>query len=220
MKLVDIHTHQIKKGDDIQIENIFAQDLPEMKGQMYYSAGLHPWHIEHVNAEQCFESIALATKQSNMLAIGECGLDRSISADFNIQKQYFLEQIKIAKRSSKPLIIHCVRAYSDLIQMKKEIPTDIPWIIHDYRGNHQITQELIRHGFNFSLSGKILMDESKQFVLQMIPLKQLFFETDELELSVGDNYSLAAKWLNLENSVLIETIFNNFKNVFRLPKCQ
>src|SRR5450830_1341777 len=114
MQLIDIHTHRIRNDGNIQVLNIFAQELSLAEPDFLFSAGLHPWHIGKVNPEECFEAIERATEQKHMLAIGECGLDRSISTDFAIQEHCFREQIRIAEKNHKPLIIHCVRAYTDL----------------------------------------------------------------------------------------------------------
>src|ERR1035437_3366952 len=110
MKLINLHTHRISNEGNIQILNIFAQEMPDAEPDFLFSAGLHPWHISKVNPEECFESIGQAANQKNMLAVGECGLDRSIPTDFALKEHCFIEQIQIANRSNKPLIIHCVQA--------------------------------------------------------------------------------------------------------------
>lgn len=52
-------------------------------------------------------------------AIGECGLDKYSQVDFDIQKQYFIKQIELSELTHKPLIIHCVKAYNELLNLKK-----------------------------------------------------------------------------------------------------
>jgi len=214
MKLINLHTHRISNEGDIQILNIFAQELTDKEPDSLFSAGLHPWHISNVNPENCFETIEKATKQNNMLAIGECGLDRSISTDFALQEYCFIEQIKIANRSDKPLIIHCVRAYSDLLKLKKKIQSNIPWIIHGYQGNLEMTKNLIRHGFYFSIGESLLKNDSKQIVLQSIPIERLFLETDDKDISILEIYQLAMQRLNRNEQMLAELIFNNFRTLF------
>src|SRR5665648_61181 len=152
--------------------------------------------------------------QENMLALGECGMDRSIPTDFALQKMYFKEQIHIAEKYHKPLIIHCVRAYSDLMKFKKESKSDIPWIIHAYRGNQETTLSLIKHGFYFSVGEQLLKDESKHPILRIIPVERLFLETDNREISIKKIYLLAAQILKIDEEVLTEAIFNNFKTLF------
>lgn len=214
MQHIDIHTHRLKKGKSIQVLNIFAQDLSVDEHNFFYSAGLHPWHIGKVNADDCFQAIELAAQQKNMLAIGECGLDRSISTDFILQEKYFRKQIELAKKHSKPLIIHCVRAYSDLLKLKKETKSDQTWIIHGYHGNLEITKNLVSHGFYFSVGERFLKDEAKHEVLVAIPIDRLFLETDDSEISIEEIYSLAGNRQNVVPEKLAEQILDNFTRLF------
>lgn len=214
MRQIDFHTHQINREENIQILNVFAQNLPKVEPESLFSAGLHPWHIGKVNPEECIRAIEQAAHQKNMLAVGECGLDRSISTDLELQKLYFREQIHLAEKYSKSLIIHCVRAYSDVLNLKKETRSGVPWIIHDYNGNLETTLSLIRHGFYFSVGEQLLKNESKQQIFQNIPTNRLFLETDDREISIGEIYLLAAQILDMDKNMLNEVIFSNFKTIF------
>jgi len=214
MQKIDIHTHRHKNDSSVQILNIFAQDLllPGVEG--FYSTGLHPWHIELVNQEECLHTIELASVQKNMLAVGECGLDRSIATNFASQELYFRKQIEIAEKYAKPLIIHCVRAFPELIKLKKEYKSDIPWIIHAFQGNRPTTLELIRHDFYFSVGESLLRSHPKNEILTVLPSDRLFLETDDREISIGKIYSLAAKLLMIDEETLSVIIHENFKRLF------
>lgn len=214
MQYIDFHTHQTKQNRNIQIRNIFAQNLRHSTPEFLFSAGLHPWHIGKVNPGECFIAMESSAMQVNMLAIGECGLDRSISTDFALQEKYFFEQIKIAEEHCKPLIIHCVRAYSDLLRIKKEMKSDIPWIIHGYRANLETTLNLLSRGFYFSVGEKLLKDVAKQDILKTIPLERLFLETDDSEIPIQKIYLFAAQILKIDEELLAEAIHNNFKTLF------
>lgn len=214
MKLIDIHTHRANDALSIQILNVFAQDLFEVERDSPFSAGLHPWDIDLVNPEECIKIIERFAAQKNMLAIGECGLDRIISTDFALQERYFRQQIEIAEKFRKPLIIHCVRAYSDLMKFKKASKSDLPWIIHGYAGNLDITQSLIRHNFYFSAGERLLKDSRKHDVLRAIPPDRLFLETDDGDTSIAEIYSMAAQVLNIDQDTLTQFITDNFKRIF------
>jgi len=214
MQKINLHTHQLIIGEPIQVLNVFAQDLPLMSSEQFYSTGLHPWHIGKVNPEDCFQAIELAAKQKNMLAVGECGLDRAIETDYDIQELHFIRQKDIAVKFAKPLIIHAVRAYSDLLKLKKATKSDIPWILHGFNGNQKTTLDLIRHGFYFSIGKALLKNEVKHELFRTIPPDRIFFETDDQEISIQQIYFIASKLLGFEEEFLTETIFNNFKTVF------
>lgn len=214
MKLIDIHTHQANDALSIQILNVFAQDLPEAELNSPFSAGLHPWDIDLVNPEECIQAIERFAEKKNMFAIGECGLDRIITTDFALQEQYFRQQIEIAEKLCKPLIIHCIRAYSDLMKFKKARKSDIPWIVHGYTGNIDITQSLIRHNFYFSVGERLLKDSRKHDVLRTIPPDRLFLETDDGDTSIAEIYSMAAQTLRTDQDTLTQIITENFERIF------
>lgn len=218
MNEIDIHSHQVKSEVSIRILNIFAQDLPFLNDKSYYSAGLHPWHIEQVNPEECLESIELAAGQKNMLAVGECGLDRSTTGDFAMQEFYFRKQTEIAQKHSKPLIIHCVRAFPELIKIKKETKSNIPWIIHGFHGNQQTALQLTGHDFYFSVGETLLTDQRKKDILKLLPADRLFLETDDGKTSISGIYSLAAQILNTSHENLIAIVLENFKHLFGFEK--
>lgn len=214
MQLINLHTHRINETGDIQILNIFAQDLLPEEPNYLFSTGLHPWHIEKVNPEECFKAINHVAQQKNMLAVGECGLDRSIEVNFALQEWCFKQQVQIANSHRKPLIIHCVRAYSDLLKHKKENKSGLPWIIHGFNGNLESTLSLIKHDFYFSVGEWILKDVAKHDIFRLIPIEHLFLETDESELSIAEIYTLAAQILKLDEKELAHIIASNYKTVF------
>jgi TatD DNase family protein len=214
MRLINLHTHRFNETGNTQILNVFAQDLTPFEPTFLFSSGLHPWHIGKVNPEECFQAIDRAADQKNMLAIGECGLDRSIDAIFARQEWCFEQQVKIANKHCKPLIIHCVRAYSNLQKHKKENKSDLPWIIHGYIGNLETTLSLIKHDFYFSVGEQLLKDESKHDIFRSIPIGRLFLETDDNEISIAEIYSEAAPILKLDEDELAQILASNFKSVF------
>lgn len=214
MRPIDLHTHQIKAEPALQLLSVFAQDLPVAEDRNYYSVGIHPWHLEKIDVSECLLLMEQALEQKNVLAIGECGLDRSVSFELSQQQECFIRQAELAQRHSKPLIIHCVRAFPELMKLKKDLKSTVPWIIHGYQGNAQTTNALIRHGFYFSVGEGLLIHPTKNHVLSLIPLDHLFLETDDRAISINTIYSLAAKLLNTDEETLQAIIHENFKRLF------
>ena len=214
MQYIDFHTHLLREEDNIAIRNVFAQDLVNFSPEYLFSAGLHPWHIGMVDLEDCFWRIVQSSEMKNMLAVGECGLDRSVTTDFALQERCFKIQINIAETFSKPLIIHCVRAYSDLIKIKKETKTAVAWIVHGFNENQQIAKSLIDQGFYFSLGEQFLKSNLKREVFKSIPLNRLFLETDDREIAIDQMYNLAADILQIDREILSQVIVSNFEMLF------
>ena len=215
MQLINFHTHKTTESNNIQILNIFAQDLALCIPDALFTSGIHPWHLDIINETECFQNLEQLADNENLLAIGECGLDRSVSIDFAEQKRVFIKQIEIAGRHHKPIIIHCVRAYSDLLNLKKKMKSDIPWIIHGFNGNQTILQSLVKHGFYFSAGESLLINKTKSDIFRDIPINRLFLETDDNDVSIEKIYLFAAQILKIEVEQLIESIFTNFNFLFR-----
>lgn len=211
---IDFHTHRLKADNSIQLLNCFAQDLPVADDGNLYSAGLHPWHLESVEIYECMQALEKAMSLSNVIAVGECGIDRAIDTEVVWQEYYFRKQAEMARRHSKPLIIHCVRAFSEVIKMKKEVPSSLPWIIHGFRGNVQSAAALIKHGFYISVGGYLLDDPRKMKAFATIPRDRLLLETDDHHESITSIYEHASRLLNTEVEVLQENILANFKRIF------
>ncbi|MGE5394078.1 MAG: TatD family hydrolase [Candidatus Saccharibacteria bacterium] len=211
---IDFHTHGLKPDKSIQLLNCFAQDLPLTDDGNLYSVGIHPWHLESIEINECLQAMEQAMILPNVVAVGECGIDRAIDTEVVWQEYYFRKQAEMALRFSKPLIIHCVRAYPEVMRMKRLVRTTLPWIIHGFRGNEQTAASLIKNGFYISVGGKLLDDPRKMKAFSMISLDRLFLETDDSHHSINDIYEQAARLLNIQVEDLQERIMANFKEIF------
>jgi TatD DNase family protein len=207
-KYIDIHAHKKNSaGNAIAVLNLFPDKTPESGS--FYSAGLHPWHIQEENIDNDMKIIRNLLKRDNVIAVGECGLDRAQGAAFDLQEKVFAEHIKIADEFKLPLIIHCVRAYSDILHFKKTKKNKSPWIIHGFNGNRQISEELIKHHVYLSFGMKNL--ELKADIFKELPAKMIFLETDENRFNIEEVYEEAAKTKNIRTEELTKQINDNFK---------
>jgi TatD DNase family protein len=215
MQFVNIHTHHEANDGSIQLINHPVQkDLPEKPGAVY-SVGLHPWDLEKLNPELMLEKLAVLSKNKNVLAIGECGLDQAIDTDFEFQERIFRQQIELAEGQNKPLILHAVKSYPDLIRIKKTRPAPAPWILHGYNGTRETSLQLLRHDCYFSFGPQLLKGQQKLLEsIQQIPIEKLFFETDDSSEKIKTIYTFAAPILGLTVEKLQETVFNNYHRIF------
>ena len=119
---IDIHTHRLSDEVNVlSIKNIISNqsNIPGRKD--FYSIGLHPWYLNQENKLTDLEILESLVKNKNVLAIGEIGLDRICKTDFNFQMEMFELQISIAEKFNKPIITHCVKAFSELMSIKKRL---------------------------------------------------------------------------------------------------
>lgn len=210
-KYIDIHTH--KRTDiGLSIVNQFANKIEIntiFDGPV--SIGLHPWHLREANHKAVFDVLEQLSSNKEVFAIGECGLDRSVSINFENQIKYFLMQNDIAIKNEMPLIIHSVKTYSDFLQLMKEGKMNTPWIFHGFRGNYQIARRMIDFGAYISLGSQIMRDDPKLVeVVKKIPLQRLFLETDESEIGIELIYERAAQIRNINIIEFVSHIYQNF----------
>lgn len=214
--MINLHTHfKLPEGQTGLISHpVQLEFLPE-PGQ-YYSVGMHPWSLNEPVDTGWGSTLARLSGHSQVLAIGECGLDRSIETPLSVQEAAFIAQAELAEKQQLPLILHAVRSHADLLQIKKNIKSSVAWILHGYQGNPEMTGQLVRHDFYFSFGNALLKDRKKlnQSLRQISP-GHLFFETDESEVPVESIYNFAASVLKLSVEELITTTENNFKSVFK-----
>ena len=175
----------------------------------YASVGIHPWHLTLENSESQWEALRQSVKDKRIIAIGECGLDKLQGPSLELQTSLFKQEATLAEECSLPLIIHCVKAFNELIQLKKEISPRQPWIIHGFRGKLPLAADCIRHGFYLSIGSRFQAD-----ALKAIPLDHLFIETDESEESIGSIYQRIAETKGILLQELTEAINKNVREIF------
>ena len=137
--------------------------------------GLHPWYVEEAedNWAQKLESYLQAFPKA---LIGECGLDKLKNPNFEKQGEVFAQQIDLAKKYSRPLIIHAVKAEEWLNNFWKKLPES--FVFHSYTSRAELAQKIIKSGgfigFNFSL----LRSKHKEKLLSALPPDKILLETD------------------------------------------
>ncbi|MBP5501439.1 MAG: TatD family hydrolase [Bacteroidales bacterium] len=190
--MYNIHNHIADYPDknvlDIGIDEKEAANVP------LFSTGIHPKLIDNTFDEK-FKIVSHLASLPNCAAIGECGIDVFSSAEVATQKETFIQHLHLAQQYSKPVIIHCVRAYSDIISAINATHFSLPVVMHSYNGNIQTSQHLIRReNIYFSFSDKCLTPNcaaSKSLVI--IPLERIMIETDDSSLPLKPIISLIAE---------------------------
>ena len=213
---LDIHCHHPEPKQHYEIRSIDTHEFSfTTMPSGFYTLGLHPWFIDGQDYQAAFAKIVAVLDDPILLGIGECGLDKAIDFDLTRQMEVFNSQVALAKKGNKPLIIHCVRAYNELLQCKMLSQSTVPWIIHGFVGKQALAKQLVRQGFYLSFGSALLQGKvNLGKVLAETPLDKLFFETDAAEISISEIYVAAAKILGLELEQLQQQLLSNFQRVF------
>ena len=212
---IDIHTHHTRpSAEGFAIQSTYNNFDQTGKG-ITCSMGLHPRYLDNY-ALQLNELVNHAP-HPNVLAIGECGLDRLCDTDWELQLAAFTQQIQLANRLQKPLIIHCVRAFDELLQTFARQKPLVPVIIHGYNKKDSIARKLLANGYYLSFGAALLHDSNPAIaILKNIPGAQFFLETDDAEVQIADIYANAAAIRETTVEAIILQVQQNFKNVFNL----
>ena len=205
---LNIHTHS-SVHPDTEILSLSPVSLLENQGAIYASVGIHPWELTEANADALWEVLQKAVEDKRVVAIGECGIDKLKGPSLDLQIALFKKEALLAEAHSIPLVIHCVKAFNELIRLKKEIKPLQPWIIHGFRGKLSLANDCIRHGFYLSIGTHFQED-----ALKAIPSDRLFIETDEADKSIEDIYQNIAQVRDMELEELKECINMNAEEVF------
>ncbi|UUV20550.1 TatD family hydrolase [Paenimyroides aestuarii] len=207
----NIHTHHFSNNNEIvelvnQYPNEINTELP------HFTVGIHPWYINEENFLNDMAAIEHAIHLPNFKAVGECGLDKRITTSIEIQKKIVIPQLLLAEKHKKPVILHCVAAYQEIIEIKKDLKLTIPMIIHGFSKNSQVAESLVNNGFYLSFGKYLLQNPDLEMVLKTIPLNRLFFETDMIDQTIFEVYSKAKSVLNINLEPIIAENYNRVFN--------
>ncbi len=213
---IDIHTHHLHNSPEVlEIKNLRAgEDRPETKASPV-SYGVHPWDADRPERVALLDQIFAI---ENLTAIGECGLDKFQGSDLATQTRLFKRHIVISMLLNKPLIIHCVGYYNELMALRKEGPTAQPWIIHGFTGHPQLADQLIKAGFLLSFGEALMRPDSKAVgALKTLPGDRWFLETDDSDCSIQTIYQRAADICEVALSQIKAQLHQNFLSTFVPP---
>lgn len=171
---IDAHTHCLRRNAIVDIDPVDAPSLPLplLRGGYTYSVGIHPWNVGSVTPHSLRLLHSLAA-EPQVVAIGECGLDavgvnysdavsdgagQSCGENIKLGREEILARqtellrihFELSEKFGKPMILHVVRAFSEIMALKKLWRPAQPWIIHGFRGKPQLARQLLDHGFYLS----------------------------------------------------------------------
>ncbi len=213
-QFIDIHSHQ--KSTNSTVTAIVSSNFREQSQGGFFSYGIHPWHIEENPLNDSLPLLMNVFSSPEAVAVGEAGLDRVIGTSFELQEKYFKAQITVSEYYKKPMILHCVKAYSDIQAIRKAGNYKMPWILHGFNANKQTADQLIKMNFYLSFGKALLDPESKAAqVFPFIPSKSIFLETDDSDVDICELYTVAAKMRNMTVEQLKQKIAENARTCFK-----
>lgn len=208
--IYDVHTHHHPTIPGTAIVQLTPTSfLPQPKH--FYSVGLHPWDIRDDWRTQMAKLLVMSL-HTRVVMIGETGLDKKNSpVPIELQMEVLREHVRLSELIRKPLIIHCVKAFDELLSIRKEMKATLPWIIHGFRGGVEQWQQLTRSGLYVSIG-----EHYNSELVQALPLQQILLESDTLG-DINNIYNLVSNTTNLDNSNLKEHVASNIHSILTHP---
>ncbi len=208
---VNAHTHKpFAEGET----GIFQLNKIQSYESGCFSVGIHPWNVQNVEVEEELQKIYSLAKSNKKVVIGECGIDRACNVDLDLQENIFKKQLQIAMEFNKPMVVHCVKAYADLLKILKIYNPKVPIILHAFNGNAQIISQFEPYNAYFSLGSNLFANKKQEELLLQISQNKLFLETDVSEVSIKEIYTKASEILRIKEQELKAQIYKNFIRIY------
>ncbi|MBQ8651713.1 MAG: TatD family hydrolase [Alistipes sp.] len=190
--LIDIHTHRPTEAVTIR------------------AVGVHPWH-----AAECSLPTIEAIEAAD--AVGEIGLDKACGVDFEIQRALFAKQLELAERFEKPVVLHCVRAFEEVMTLL-ERHTLRAVLFHGFIGSREQASRAVKKGYYLSFGARTECSNKTVEALRETPLERLFVETDEADTTIEAMYQTIARLRGVEVEKLKEATAENHKRIFTFKR--
>ena len=162
--------------DDWQI----VRDLALNNDNVVPFFGVHPWFIEKIKPGWDTELTKFIQDPNS--GIGEIGLDRlKKEIDFEKAKTVFDRQLEIAALFKKPVTIHCIDAWGEMVEtLKRYDQKDLTFMAHAFNSSEEVVKELLKLNGYISFPLKYLEGRSQGLleVFRIFPNERLLLETD------------------------------------------
>lgn len=150
---------------------------------------------------------------ADVQAIGETGLDFARAVPRDVQFAALRAQLDLARRTGRPVVLHCVRAFEPLMhELAACEPRAV--IFHGFIGSPEQGRQALGRGYFLSFGERAFASPKTLRTLHETPLGQLFFETDDAEVSIEEIYARAAEALGRPVEELQRATLENYKRLF------
>lgn len=185
----------IEQAEQLGIQRFLSvctklEELPELlaltrrNSHIFASAGIHPeYAAEQGSQVLSSQDICAAVRDPKIVAIGEAGLDYHYGAEETreAQKALFRIQLKAAKQTGLPIIIHSREAEEDTIALlQEEAGPGLRGVLHCFSSREKLARAGLELGFYISASGIITFKSAEELrcIFKSVPLDRLLIETD------------------------------------------
>lgn len=155
---------------------------------IYRSFGLHPYFVEG-HCESDIDWLERQLQQYPQAAVGEIGLDATCP-QYDLQYRLFCQQVELACRYQRPLILHHRKTQAELLRVIKPLRSKLPEIsgvIHAFSGSVEQANEWVRLGFMLGVGGTITYSRAHKTrtAIAQVDMNHIVLETDAPDMPVA-----------------------------------
>ncbi len=145
-----------------------------------YSAGIHPF-FEPCDLE--YSDIERLCDERKIWAIGEIGLDKA-NPEYAVMKTNFVKQLDLAMDHRLPVVLHIVGHQQEAYEILRAYP--LKYLIHGYAGSIEAFRQFLRLDSYFTISSRILREDKRELLLEMLKSRRFLLETDITQYYVSE----------------------------------
>ncbi|HEX2955716.1 MAG TPA: TatD family hydrolase [Chitinispirillaceae bacterium] len=197
--------------------------------QVIPAFGIHPWYVT-TRTVTWLERLSSYLYEFPGAAVGEIGLDHHHAADTREEQlEVFTAQLELAAELKRPVSVHCLKAWGDLLSVfssKKKLPERIA--LHSFSGSVEIIRSMEKMGCYFSCSGAVTHHKNTRIrnLVSAFSSERILLETDtpDIPLENHSGYTVpsliqqvnaaVASLRGVDQEMMASLTFNNACNCF------
>ncbi|MDP6365511.1 MAG: YchF/TatD family DNA exonuclease [Nitrospinota bacterium] len=165
-------------------------DIANSFEEVFAAVGVHPHDVKSV-ANKSAGHIKVLSDNAKVVAIGEIGLDYHYDhSPRKLQKHWFREQIRMAVKIGKPVIVHCRDAGEDVFSiLEEERVWRVGGVVHCFTGDAELARKFLGLDLHLGVAGPITFENSDELrsVFADVPIERILVETDSPYLTPPPN---------------------------------
>ena len=214
---IDFHTHQ-RVGIGCEVLNVDALDAAAVEwaceAGLPFSVGVHPWRADATEEQlhDAYARIERCAQAGGFVAIGECGLDWVSNVVRETQIAVFEHQLELANRFSVPVVLHCVRAFEEVMNVLRKIGVKRA-AFHSFIGSAQQVERVVREGYLCSFSLRSLASARTCEAIRSVVPSAILIESDESDEPIAAVYERIAELRDCSIEELRQIVCDNYKRL-------
>lgn len=214
---VDFHTHQ-RVAVGVEVLNVDALDEVAVARAcevgLPFSVGVHPWRadVAEEQLQEAYSRIEKCVRTAGFVAVGECGLDWVSVVPRATQLVVFEQLLKLAHRLSVPVVLHCVRAFEEVVQSLRKWGVERV-VFHSFIGSAQQAERVAREGYFCSFSPRSLASSRTCEAISRVAPSAIFIESDESAEPIASIYKRVAELRDCSIEELQQIVYDNYKRL-------